>query len=139
MCKGVTVHGVQCKRPTKNENGYCYYHQEQVPKPRKRSVRKKPVPPPKPAKQKPVPPPKPAKKVYKTKECAICFEPVKAKDVLKCGHMIHMSCVNQCMKPECPVCRAPVKVCANVYKKMVERQRELNHIDLADILFMYIN
>lgn len=37
-------------------------------------------------------------------ECAICYETINDKP-LKCNHYIHLDCIKQGMKPECPLCR----------------------------------
>jgi len=44
-------------------------------------------------------------------ECAICFDlPLQEKDILSCGHRVHISCVQKQFKAECPFCRAPLNI-----------------------------
>lgn len=42
------------------------------------------------------------------KECCICFEELKKRFKLNCGHdQFHKKCVLSHFKPECPICRQP--------------------------------
>lgn len=43
-----------------------------------------------------------------TKNCVICFDKIdfSTVNVLECGHCFHNNCIAQCVKNECPTCRA---------------------------------
>jgi len=41
-------------------------------------------------------------------ECVVCYETTEEK--LVCGHMIHMACIKQQFKAECPLCRTKLDV-----------------------------
>ena len=43
-------------------------------------------------------------------DCAICYCPLKSSDWLKCGHRVHISCIQQQFKAECPLCRTPLDI-----------------------------
>jgi hypothetical protein len=46
----------------------------------------------------------------KPTECIICLEELKENYALPCGHWLHMRCVQQHFKPECPICRTPLDI-----------------------------
>ena len=44
-------------------------------------------------------------------DCPVCFEPLlEEESPLVCGHCVHMTCVVQQFKPECPLCRRKLDV-----------------------------
>ena len=47
----------------------------------------------------------------KPKNCSICFESLKNQETpLVCGHWIHINCIKQQFKAECPICRHPLEI-----------------------------
>lgn len=44
-------------------------------------------------------------------DCPVCFEPLlEEESPLVCGHCVHMTCIVQQFKPECPLCRRKLDV-----------------------------
>lgn len=41
-------------------------------------------------------------------ECVVCYENIS--EPLACKHFVHLACVIQSFRPECPVCRTPIPV-----------------------------
>lgn len=48
-------------------------------------------------------------KMDRHKNCCICTEPIRERDMLKCGHSICIECLKGVRKNECPVCRKEIK------------------------------
>jgi hypothetical protein len=46
----------------------------------------------------------------KPQDCIICLEVLNEQHSLECGHWIHISCIQKQFKPECPLCRHPLKI-----------------------------
>ena len=46
-------------------------------------------------------------------DCIICYEKLENVSPLLCGHIIHLHCVKQHFKPECPLCRTPLNIEVN--------------------------
>ena len=42
--------------------------------------------------------------------CPACYEGTTLRDILPCRHRVHLDCIRQSMKPECPLCRAPLEL-----------------------------
>lgn len=53
--------------------------------------------------------PEPEKSEEPEAECPVCFTECTDADKLKCGHYICENCIKQIVKPECPICRAPIE------------------------------
>lgn len=131
LCKGITVKKNPCKLKTKNDNGYCQNHQEQIPKVIKKKVIKKSAddtkkPMPRISVRRSVKDSKPKTTIKKKKfveekpaDCPICLESLKKeKNPLDCGHWVHLKCVEQSLNAECPFCRKPVKVSEKAKEKI---------------------
>lgn len=44
-------------------------------------------------------------------DCPICFENIPTdKEKIECGHQVHMDCLQQQFKPECPLCRKSLHI-----------------------------
>ena len=44
-------------------------------------------------------------------DCIICLEKLTEKDSPQiCGHVFHLSCLQQQFKPECPLCRTQLNI-----------------------------
>jgi hypothetical protein len=83
VCNGIKKDGGRCARRTRG--GHCFLHasQSQCETNVRREYREE-----------------------KPEQCPICTENFPANEgPLKCGHWTCMSCVEQFMKPECPMCR----------------------------------
>ena len=53
----------------------------------------------------------PLLKYKKPDECPVCYYSMnKEKNPLTCGHWVHLKCVKRHFKPECPICRHPLKI-----------------------------
>jgi len=92
ICQGITLSGQQCHRVVKNDN-YCYQH-------RQNDVKKH--------------------RETKPSECIICFESLaNQRHALECGHWIHLKCIIESAKAECPICRT----------KLTMGKRALKHIE----------
>jgi len=47
----------------------------------------------------------------KPEACAICYEALAPTDEPQaCGHYLHTTCLRKHFKPECAICRAPLKI-----------------------------
>jgi hypothetical protein len=46
----------------------------------------------------------------KPEECPICYLKLGDINPQECGHYFHLSCLQQHFKPECPLCRHPLKI-----------------------------
>jgi len=64
--------------------------------------------------------------IEKPSECAVCFEEIDA--CLKCGHWIHLSCIQKSMKAECPICKyklnLPEQMLNDIQKNACDAQQE---------------
>ena len=52
----------------------------------------------------------PEEKVENIETCILCTNTLSPKDILSCGHKMHMACVKKHFKPECPVCRRKLNI-----------------------------
>ena len=44
-------------------------------------------------------------------DCPICFENITpGSEKIECGHQVHMACLQQQFKPECPLCRKTLQI-----------------------------
>lgn len=59
----------------------------------------------------------------KPTDCAVCLESIdeKTNPLIPCGHWIHMNCIYQSGKAECPVCRAQLDLTVDQRSKLVHR------------------
>lgn len=63
-------------------------------------------------------------------ECPVCFDKLDfKKDQLKCGHYVHLHCIEFSMKPECPICEYPIRVKKVVLNQMRDRRVKFLHYD----------
>ncbi len=44
--------------------------------------------------------------IVSIENCPVCYEEISQKEALQCSHLVHIDCIKQSMKPECPICRA---------------------------------
>ena len=105
QCSGMLSNKSRCRVRTLSDSGYCHFHNHQS-------------------------------KVLDIKEeqCSICFENVEKKDILECGHLVHIDCLKKGYKCECPVCRHPLsrgiptrirhKILMNEMRLKREREQE---------------
>lgn len=70
----------------------------------------------------------------KPEDCIICLDPLSDKDILECGHKIHLECVKKHFKPECPICRKQLNI--KVTGKYPEPNEQLDY-DLIENLNRY--
>lgn len=54
-------------------------------------------------------------------ECAICYENCDIS--LKCNHYVHLECIKNGMKPECPLCRTDISELFNESELNLMEQR----------------
>lgn len=124
QCLGQNIKKKRCGLKTTNENGYCYNHQDQFVETKPKKKVKEDVK--KTKKVKEVPKSKSPKEQEKPNDCPICFCSLKEeKNALECGHWTHLECIKKCIKPECPICRHPVKVSKDIQKKMEKKRKEV--------------
>ena len=66
-------------------------------------------------------------------DCAICLEPIEfiQKLTLKCEHMFHKNCINQC-KDNCPICRKPLISINSNDLDVSKLLKLINYHDLLD-------
>lgn len=112
-CIGINRKGERCLLNTKNENSYCLFHKNCLPN----------------------------KELEKPEECPICLESMKDESsALKCGHWIHIHCIEQSLKVECPVCRfnlsehLPKKIIEKINKHNIKHEEEVSE----EVLLQYI-
>lgn len=63
-------------------------------------------------------------RLIEKEDCAICMEQID-KCPLSCGHWIHIDCVIQSGKKECPICKSDVRFTKEQSQSYRQRQREL--------------
>ncbi len=105
ICQGITLSGGQCHRKIKNQQ-YCYQHRQN---------------------------PCDVKKHRETKpsECIICYESLaNQRYALECGHWIHIKCIINSAKAECPICRTKLTVGKRAMKRIekLARTREVEFL-----------
>ena len=92
VCQGITLSGKQCQRKIKNQK-YCYQHR--------------------------VCPNLFKYRQEKPSECIICCESLaNQRHALKCGHWIHINCIINSAKAECPICRTKLTLGTRAMKRI---------------------
>lgn len=74
----------------------------------------------------------------KPSECIICCESLaNQKRALKCGHWIHLQCIVNSAKAECPICRVQLKLgpiaTARIEQLAAQRKAELVQEEEAEL------
>ena len=103
ICQGITLSGTQCNRRVKNKR-YCYHHKKNQTT---RYRQEKPL------------------------ECIICCESLaKQRRSLECGHWIHVKCIVESAKAECPICRSELKLGKRAMKRIskIAKKRHTEYI-----------
>lgn len=63
-------------------------------------------------------------------ECAICNDSLYGGHKLDCGHTFHENCIELCQKDNCPLCRRPFNLIADIYVLEICFYNKLNKMQL---------
>lgn len=62
----------------------------------------------------------------KPDECPVCCDDIDENDILECGHWVHMDCIKRSLKPECPMCRQPLKLSKDIMESIQKNSQSMN-------------
>lgn len=65
-------------------------------------------------------------------ECCVCTDPIPSKELLSCGHNIHMTCVVKSGKDTCPICRSKVNMSREDRREMNEYHKKYQRSNMVE-------
>lgn len=99
-CKGLTLQGKPCKISVMSDVEYCRFHN------------------------------KTSTVFPKPESCCVCMEPLDSEqNPLECGHWVHIECIIQSAKAECPLCRAALP---RLGKSVLKKIKKLHKIRVQE-------
>lgn len=108
ICQGKTAKGEMCKQKVRSDTGYCKKHISQMEQLSKEQSKEE------------------------VEDCCVCMDPLSYKDVLSCGHHVHMECIIKSGKDLCPLCRESIKMTDSQRKKMEKTRNKFKKDEIRD-------